>query len=145
MAYSVRKVDVWTGEVADRAGGLASKLQPLAEAGADLGFVIARRQPHERGKGVVFVGPLAGSKQARAAQAAGLKKATDVVALQVEGPNTAGAGYEITRILADAGINLRGLSAGVTGRRFVAFLAFDSPTDAGNAARLLRGGGDKGK
>ena len=67
----------------------------------------------------------------------------DVVALRVEGPNKAGAAYQITRRLADAGINLRGVSASVIGKTFQLFLAFDNAADADNAARSLRAGGGK--
>ena len=51
MAYSVKKIEVWTGDISDRAGGLAAKLAALAEAKADLTFVVARRQPHQPGMG----------------------------------------------------------------------------------------------
>jgi hypothetical protein len=47
--------------------------------------------------------------------------------------------------VADAGLNLRGLSATVLGDRYVAVLAFDSAADAGKAARLLRAAGAKQK
>ena len=45
MAYQITKEDVWSGDVADRPGGLAEKLEPLANAGVDLGFMISRRAP----------------------------------------------------------------------------------------------------
>jgi hypothetical protein len=63
----------------------------------------------------------------------------------VEGPNKPGAAYQITRRLADAGINLRGASAGVLGSKFLLFLAFDSADDADKAARSLRAGGGEKK
>jgi hypothetical protein len=43
-------------------------------------------------------------------------------------------------VLADAGLNLRGLSAASLGNKFVAFLAFDSAADAASASRVLRVG-----
>ena len=69
MAYTVSKVEIWTGEIEDQVGGLAAKLEPLANAGADLEMVIARRQPDRPGKDVVFVGPVTGAK----AQAGGYR------------------------------------------------------------------------
>ena len=143
MPQAVKKLAVWTGEIDDRVGGLASKLEPLARAGVDLQFLVARRQPHLPGRGVVFLSGISGAKGSKAAAAAGLTKAGDVVALRVEGPNQAGAAYQITRRLADAGINLRGVSAGVIGKTFQLFLAFDNAADADNAARSLRAGGGK--
>ena len=143
MPQAVKKLAVWTGEIDDRVGGLASKLEPLARAGVDLQFLVARRQPHLPGRGVVFLSGISGAKGSKAAAAAGLTKAGDVVALRVEGPNQAGAAYQITRRLADAGINLRGVSAGVMGKKFQLFLAFDNAADADKAARTLRAAGGK--
>ena len=137
MPRDVKKLDVWTGEIDDKVGGLASKLEPLAKAAVDLQFLVARRQPHLPGRGVVFLSGISGAKGTKAAVAAGLAKASDVVALRVEGPNKAGAASQITRRLADAGINLRGVSAGVMGKKFQLFLAFDSAADADKAARSL--------
>jgi hypothetical protein len=141
MAFDVKKLEVWTGEIVDRAGGLASKLEPLALAGIDLQFLVARRQPHLPGRGVVFLSGISGARGTKAAAAAGLTKARDVVALRVEGPNKAGAAFAIARQLGDAGINLRGVSAGVMGKRFQLFLAFDNAADAEKAARSLRAAG----
>ncbi len=143
MAYKVSKVEMWTGELVDRTGGLAAKLEPLAEAGADLEVIVARRQPHVPGKGIVFLGPVKGAKGQKAAHAAGLRKSTDLVALRIEAPNKPGECHRITRVLANAGINLRGLTATVFGRSFVTALGFDNDADAAKAARLLRGAGGK--
>ena len=143
MPQAVKKLAVWTGEIDDRVGGLASKLEPLARAGVDLQFLVARRQPHLPGRGVVFLSGISGAKGSKAAAAAGLTKAGDVVALRVEGPNKAGAASQIMRRLADAGINLRGVSAGVMGKKFQLFLAFDNAADADKAARSLRAAGGK--
>lgn len=138
MAYTVKKVDIWTGAIDDRVGGLAAKLAPLADAGADLEVVIARRQPHLPSKGVVFAGPISGAKAKKAASAAGLRKADELVSLRVEGRNKAGECHQLTRRLADAGISLRGVSASVAGTKFVVYLAFDNEADATAAARVLR-------
>jgi hypothetical protein len=143
MAYSVSKVDIWSGDIDDRVGGLAAKLDPLADAGADLSVVIARRQPNAPGKGVVFLGPVAGAKVQKAATATGLRKAEFLASLRVEGPNKPGESRRIARCLADAGLNLRGLSAAALGKKFVAFLAFDSAADADAAAKVLRATGGR--
>jgi hypothetical protein len=45
----------------------------------------------------------------------------------------------MTAALAQAGINLRGLSAAVVGKEFVAYFAFDKPSDGSKAARILKG------
>jgi hypothetical protein len=145
MAFTANKVEMWTGEIDDRVGGLAAALQPLAEAGVDLEVVVARRQPGMPGKGVLFLGPIKGAKGEQAAAKAGLRKATDLVGLRVDGPNKPGECQRLARQLADAGINLRGLSATVIGNKFTIALGFDSDADATKAAQVLKGSGSKAK
>jgi hypothetical protein len=143
MAYTVSKVDIWTGDIDDRTGGLAQKLRPLASAGADLELVIARRRPDQPGRGVVFLGPVKGAKASAAAANAQLTRATNMAALRVEGANKPGECHSVAELLANAGINLRGLSAVVLGKKFVVAIAFDSDADADQAAKILKGA--KGK
>ena len=138
MPYSVRKVDVWVGEIDDRPGGLADKLESLAKAGASLEFIIARRTPGNPDKGVVFLTPIKGTKQQRAASAAGLNTTNSLHSVRVEGPDRPGLGIKMTRALAGAGINLRGISAAALGRRSVSYFAFDNADDADNAIKLLK-------
>ena len=138
MAYSIRKVDVWVGEIEDRPGGLAKKLEALAKAGASLEFIISRRAPGNPDKGVVFLTPIKGTKQNRAASEAGLNTTNSLHSVRVEGPDRPGLGIKMTRALADAGINLRGLSAAALGRRSVSYFAFDNVEDAANAIGILR-------
>jgi hypothetical protein len=145
MSYTVSKVEMWTGEIADRVGGLNAKLEAVAEAGVDLEVVIARRNPQQPGKGVVFLGPIKGTKAQGAASAAGLSHAGDLFALRVEAANKPGDCARITRMLTDAGINLRGLSATVCGAKYVLSLGFDSEDAASKAAGLLSGAGNKRK
>jgi hypothetical protein len=145
MAYSVSKVEMWTAEIEDRVGGLNAKLEALAKAGVDLEVVVARRQPHQPGKGVVLLGPIKGAKAQQAAAAAGLTKATDLFALRVEAPNKAGDCARVTRMLTDAGLNLRGLSATVCGSKYALSLGFDTEDAAAKAASLLAGTGSKRK
>jgi hypothetical protein len=138
MAYNVKKVDVWAGEVADRPGGLAATVAALSGAGANLEFLIARRAADKPGTGVVFVTPIKGAKQKSAAQGAGLATTDSLHSVRVEGPDRAGLGAKMTQALSDAGINLRGVSAAALGRRAVSYFAFDSAADADTAIRVLR-------
>ena len=137
-AYTVSKVDVWVGTVRDRPGGVAEKLEALARAGANLEFVISRRAPDKPGRGVVFLAPLKGAAQSRAARKAGLSRATNLRSLRVVGPDRKGLGAKITRALANAGINLRGISAASLQRRTVVYFSFDSSSDANKAGPILR-------
>ncbi len=138
MAYSVNKVDVWVAEIDDRPGGLADKLDRLAQAGATLEFVVSRRAPDKPGKGVVFLTPIRGAKQTRAANDAGFNTTSRVHSVRVSGPDRAGLGVKMTRAIADAGINLRGVSGAAIGRKSVAYFAFDSAEDAVSALKILK-------
>jgi len=138
MAYTVKKVDVWAGEIADRPGGLASTLTSMNKAGANIEFVVARRAPEKPGTGVVFLTPLKGAKQKTAAQQAGLATSAGLHSVRVEGPDRAGLGAKMTDALAGAGINVRGISAAALGRRAVSYLAFDSAADSETAVKILK-------
>ena len=139
MQLDVSKETVWAATIDEKPGGLDAKLRALAEAGADLEFVIARRAEGAKGKGVVFVTPLDGAKQTRAARAAGFKVAESLHGLRVEGANRPGLGAKMTDALASAGLNLRGFSGAKIGRKSVINLAFDTAADATKARRVLEG------
>jgi hypothetical protein len=137
MALQIRKVQVWTGEIPDRAGAAAAKLELLARAGADLEFVFTRPNLARPEMSTIFVAPITGPEQIQAARSAGLGPAVDVCMLSVEGDNRAGIGYDIMSHLAVAGINLRGLSISCVGSRFAAYLAFDNADTATMAVQIL--------
>ena len=134
----VTKVDVWAAGLTDRPGALAKKLNALAEAGVNLEFVISRRLDRTKGRGVVFVTPIAGSGRVRAARKAGFRKTPTLHSVRVQAANRKGAGARLTRSLAAAGINLRGVSAAATGAQAVAYFAFDTRADANRAMRILK-------
>ncbi len=138
MKLTVNRTDVWAATIEDRPGGLADKLAALAAAGANLEFIIARRTGEQPGKGVVFVTPLKGAKQTKAAVDAGFLKTESLHSLRVDGPDKPGIGSRMTKALADAGVNLRGLSAAAIGRRFVTHLALDTAEDVAKAAAVLK-------
>ena len=139
MALEVSRVDIWVAGIEDQPGALAEKLAGLAEAGAELEFVLARRVPDAPGTAVVFLTPVKGTRQIKAAKKAGCRKSKSIHAVRVEGRDKAGLGAKITSALAGGGINLRGLSASVIGKRFVLHLALDSSADATKATRILKG------
>jgi hypothetical protein len=135
---SVTKVDVWAGEMADQPGGLARILGALADAGVQLECVIGRRQPDKPGTGVVWVSPIKGKKSQGAARSAGMSPASNIATLRLEGPNKPGAGAMLSRAVADAGVNVRGVSAASIGNKFVAYVGFDSAADADKAAKAIK-------
>src|SRR5438876_12112316 len=137
MGFKLDRVHVWAGDVPDRAGGVASKLSLLAQAGTNLEFIFTQRQPEKPGTGILYVAPITGPVQVRAARAAGLAETQDPVVLRVEGDNQAGLGHRVTQQWALAGISFQGLTMSVLGNKFVGYAAFDSVTDANRAAAIL--------
>ena len=137
MKLKTQRVDTWTASLKDQPGGLAAKMKALASAGVDLEFVIARRAPDKPGTGVVFVTPIAGAAQSRAAQQAGFRKTVHLHTVRIEGPDQKGQGAKIAQALADKGLNLRGLSAAAMNKKFIAHIALDTSADATRAVRIL--------
>ena len=135
---TVESQAVWAATIQDEAGGLAAKLVPLAEAGANLNFVIARRCTDKPGTGVLFVAPLVGQDVLAAAEELGFAETTSLYSIRVTGPNMPGVGAEMARALAEAGINLRGLTALVVGETYVSHFAVDTGSDAEKVIALLR-------
>ena len=136
MAFDITRVDVWAGEIEDRPGGLADKLEPVMRVGANLDFVIAR--PGDKpGNAVVFLTPLQGAEQTGAAEAAGLKESGGMHSLRIEGPDRPGLTAAIARTLAEAHINIRGLSGARIQGKALFYLRFDSHDDTVKAAQTL--------
>lgn len=140
MNLIVERVDVWAAAIRDEPGGLAKVLSGLKDAGADLDFVIARRALEQPGKGVVFVTPLRGDAEVRAASTLGFNVTSSLKSLRVEGDNKPGVAAVLTEKLAAAGINLHGFSAAVIGARFIIYISFDSSEDAASAEAILKKG-----
>ena len=137
----VERVDVWSASIADKTGGLSWLLKGLDEAGADFNFIIARRSPENPGSGVVFVTPIIGDREIKAASTLGFSLTRSVAALRFEADDKPGASARLTAMIADAGINIRGLSVAVIGTRFVAYIGFDSSEDAERAVGILQDAG----
>jgi hypothetical protein len=137
MAINVKQVTLWRKEVDNRAGVLASTLEPIARAGVDLQVVMGYRYPGNETKAAIEVYPVTGKKAASAAQAANLT-ASSIPTLHVEGDNRPGLGYAIARALADGGINISFEVAQVIGRRFSAIFGFETDDQAKKAATVIK-------
>jgi hypothetical protein len=138
MKVDVSRVDVWAASIEDRPGGLAEKLDVLAQADVDLEFIIARRSSSPPNTGVVFVAPIKGPRQVQAANQVGFEKTKSLHAVRVATGNKPGYSAELTEKLAKAGINLRGFSGATIENRAVIYLGFDSDADADKAMKLLK-------
>jgi hypothetical protein len=136
MPYSIRNVDVWAADVYNRPGMLARMLEGLAQAGAQLEFMVARRRSENTAR--VFVSPIKGKKQKQAAADLGFAPALGMHAVRVQGADRPGLGAEISRAVAAAGINIRGAAAASIGKMCVMNLAFASAEDAKKATGAIR-------
>ena len=130
--------EVWVASLEDKPRVLGNKLASLAEAGADLGFVIARRSPEKPGTGVVFVTPLLGDKEIDAAAEEGFSVSSHLHCLRVEGRNEPGIAAKVTQKVGQTGLNLRGFSGAVIGTQFVLHLGFDTAEAAQKAITVLQ-------
>jgi len=140
MAITVKKITLWRAEVDNLPGALASKLEPVAQAGADLTVVMGYRHPAAEGKAAIEVFPISGRKAASAAGAAGLA-AAEIPALLVEGDNKPGLGSRVARAIAADGINMAFFVAQVIGRKFAAVIGFETEDDARKAMPAIKSAG----
>jgi hypothetical protein len=138
MNLVMQHVDVWAASVEDIPGGLANALGSLRDAGTNLQFIIARRSWSEPGKAVMFVAPLRGDQEIAAAVQVGFSVTHRLHAVRVVGRDRPGIVAELTQRLADARINLRGLSVAVIDTQFIAYIALDSLRDANQAIEILQ-------
>ncbi len=137
MAYQITKEDVWSGEVVDRPGGLANKLESFRNAGVDLGFMIARRALAKPGSTVVFLSSLNGPDAEHAVEQQGFRKWTTATSLRIEGRDRPGLGFQIARTMGVAGVNMRRISAVRLSGQVAFHIALDSGADADKAKTAL--------
>jgi hypothetical protein len=137
MSFRLDRVHVWSCEVPDKAGGVAHKLADLAQAGANLEYVGSRRLPDKPGTGILFIAPVSGQEQIRAAKTAGLHEVMTPVIIRVEGDDESGLAHRLTHEWALAGISFQGLTMSVVNKKFVGYAAFDDSEDANRAATIL--------
>jgi hypothetical protein len=137
MAVTVKKAVLWCKEIDNRPSMLASTLEPLSEAGADLQVVMAYRDPGGKDTAAIELHPVSGRKSTAAAKTAGLAP-SPIPALLVQGDNRQGLGHALTKAIGDAGINLSFVMAQVVGRRYSAMFGFENEADAARAAALVK-------
>jgi len=136
MPYRVTKEHVWVGVIPDRPDALGEKLRALRDGGLNLELILARRG--EAGQGLMFIAPLRTLEEIAAAEKAGLKRASTMKIIRVEGPNVPGLAAKITTILAEAGLNIREYAAAALGERCVTSVAFDDDGDLDRAREILQ-------
>jgi hypothetical protein len=137
MGFKLDRVHVWKADIPDRVGGVTSKLSFLAQAGANLEFIMSKRLPDKPGSGILYVAPISGPIQVRAARSAGMEETHEPIVLRVEGDNEAGLAHRVTQAWAIAGISMQELTMCVLADKFVGYAAFDTVQDANKAAAIL--------
>ncbi len=136
MSYTISKVDVWAADIPNRAGTLSGVIESMADSGAMLEFMIARKVNARTSR--VFIAPIKGAKLQRAAKKAGLVRAKGMHSLRIEGPDRPGLGTKITQAISEEGINLRGASAAAIGRKAVFHIAVENEKDLKSAITVVR-------
>jgi hypothetical protein len=137
MSIKWDRVHVWSCEITDRTGSVASKLAFLAQADANLEYIFTKRLPNKPGFGILYVAPVTGAAQVRSAKAAEMHETDYPIVRRIEGDNEAGLAHHVTKQWALAGINLQGLTMAVMGPNFIGYAAFDTVADANRAAHIL--------
>jgi hypothetical protein len=137
MSFKWDRVHVWSCEITDQPGSVASKLSTLAQADANLEYIFTKRLPHKPGFGVLYVAPVTGPAQVRAAKGAAMHEVDHPIVRRIEGDNEAGLAHHVTQQWAIAGINLQGLTMAVLEKKFIGYAAFDTVNDANRAAQIL--------
>ena len=137
MPFEITRVDVWAGEIEDSPGALAEKFETLQRAGANLDFAIVRPSRGLPGTGVLFVAPLLGPQQIKTAEEIKLRQAMTMHVLRIAGPDRPGQGAGIARVLAEAGLNISGMSAAAIEERCLFYLRFETEADVKRAAQVL--------
>jgi hypothetical protein len=136
MSFEITKVHVWAGEIEDRPGALAEKLQAILDTGATLDFIISRPNPGKPGTSIMYLAPLFWAEEIRAAEQFGLRRSS-IPVLRIEGPDRPGLAAGIAQALARAGLNIHGLSAAGAGDRALFYVRFENDQDVVRAAQLL--------
>jgi len=137
MPVTVKKISLWRKEDENKTGLLAQTLEPLAEAGADLGVVMGYRLPGNEAKAAIEIYPVSGKRVTSAAGETGLSDSA-IPTLLVEGDNKQGLAHKIAQTLAEAGADLSFFVALAIGRRYSAVIGFANDTDAKKAASLIK-------
>ncbi len=129
--------DVWVASLDDKPGALGATLGLLADAGANLDFIISRRSPEEPGTAVVFVTPLRTDLEVQAGDEAGFSVTRKTYSVRVQGRDEPGVAAKLTKAIGEAGINMAGFSCAKLGAAFVAHIRVDTMEDREAVKELL--------
>jgi hypothetical protein len=137
MPVTVKRMTLWRRDLENRPGALATILEPVAQAGADLQVALGYRIPGQESRAVIELAPVQGRRAAAAAERAGLRP-SEIPTLVVQGDDRPGLGRDLANEMGRAGINMAFLVALVVGRRYSGVFGFESDEDAKKAAAILK-------
>ena len=137
MTFKVTRAYVLAAELEDEPGGLVLRLKALADSGANLDCIVARRRPDKKGGGVVYVSTTNIKRLYKDAGEAGFVETPSAPTLKIEGPDRPGLGAELAKVIGDAKVSMNGLTATTTGHRFTCFIGFDTESDLESAKVAL--------
>jgi hypothetical protein len=137
MPVSVKRMTLWRRDLQNTPGALATILDPVTAAGADLQVAMGYRIPGQESRAVIELAPVVGRRAAAAAGQAGLQP-SDIPTLVVEGEDRPGLGRDLADEMGRAGINMAFLVALVVGRRYAGVFGFESDEDAKKAAQIIK-------
>ena len=137
MPVTVKNITLWRRDLENTPGALATVLEPVARAGADLQVAMGYRIPGQEDRAVIELAPVQGRRSTSAAEGAGLTP-SEIPTLVVEGDNRAGLGHRLAQEMGNAGINMAFLVALVVGRRYAGVFGFETQDDAKKAADIIR-------
>lgn len=137
MAVTVKRITLWRSEVENKPSALARTLRSLAQAGANLQFIMGYGIPGDATRGAIELFPVSGKKSQEAARTAGLSPASIPTLLAIGGDRP-GLGSAIADAIAGAGINLSFLVAQVIGRKYSGIYGFETEEDARKGATLIK-------
>ena len=86
----------------------------------------------------MFLTPIRGDREIAAASLLGFNLTSSMASIRVTGKNEPGVAANLTDLIAEAGINVRGFSVAVIGARFIAYVGFDSIEDAEKVVKILK-------
>src|SRR5260370_18908403 len=127
--FTIKKFPIWSVEIDDVSGSTTGIYKMLADAGADIEFSLGRPLGDRPGKAILFLARIKGKKQEEAALQGEIAPRSDVVGVQVQGPNKVGGNFRLTAALAHEDLALRALVTTVDGERFTTVFAFRSDAD----------------
>ena len=139
-ALKISKGHMWRGQIEDKPGTFAEALKPFANSGSNLQVVAGWSQssPTQKHMAGMEIFPITDEKAKQSAKEAGLQEMTEIVYLIIEGEDSSGLAYKMTKAISEAGVNIRHAMLQSIKQSFVACFGFSTDADAEKAKAALQ-------